>query len=87
MRKLLLIAALGIAGIISANNVITSKDSTNLEVNSKTEFILGTCVMTFTAYNSAGEALYSWTEYKQADSYEQCLDMGLRRLNELNNTK
>lgn len=40
--------------------------------------------MTFTAYNSAGEALYSWTETKEADSYNQCLQMGLSRLAELN---
>ena len=61
--------------------------ASNTNVNFKSEVnytVRGTCTMTFTAYNSAGEAIHSWTETKPADSYNQCLQMGLSRLAELN---
>lgn len=87
MKKILFIAALGIAGIVNAENFVSSENSLKFKFQAEAQYIFGTCTMTFTAYNSAGEALYSWTEYRQADSYEQCLDMGLKRLNELNNKR
>lgn len=64
-------------------NAFAAKQSLTFE--SKVNYsVKGTCTMTFTAYNSAGQALYSWTETRPADSYNQCLQMGLKRLAELN---
>ncbi|HCD9236251.1 TPA: hypothetical protein NEG48_003279 [Elizabethkingia anophelis] len=42
------------------------KYSLKFKFHAEAQYIFGTCTMTFTAYNSAGEALYSWTEYRQA---------------------
>lgn len=76
-------ATLLVAGFMSANEFSSVKP--NLSVDSKIEYVRGVCKMTFTAYNSQGEAMYSWTETRYADSYNQCLQMGLSRLAELNN--
>lgn len=45
---------------------------------------LGTCIITFTAYNAAGEALFSWTEEFWAYSYSNCQDLANYRLEQLN---
>jgi hypothetical protein len=86
MKKLFLST---VATLLLSVNAFASDSMTNSksDVNYKNSFTidnLGTCTMTFTAYNSAGEALYSWTEEYWAYSYQNCQDLGKYRLEQLN---
>ena len=55
----------------------------NLRNNIAYNDLLGTCTITFTMYNSAGEAVYSWTEEYWAYSYQNCQDLAKYRLEQL----
>lgn len=59
------------ATVFLSLNAFASDASTNTIFKNNVSFddVLGTCTVTFTAYNSAGEALYSWTEEYWAYSF------------------
>lgn len=75
--------SLALTAFLSINVFASSSSDINYKNTVKIDSF-GTCYMTFTAYNAAGEALYSWTEEIWAYSWQNCQDLGGYRLKELN---
>ena len=84
MKKILLLL---VATVFLSLNAFAADVNINSNIKNDVSYddVLGTCTITFTAYNSAGEALYSWTEEYWAYSYSNCQDLANYRLEQLNN--
>ena len=77
MIKMLVIAAIGVAGFMSAatgteNAKSSEKMSTNQQFVKKTQFFLGTCVVTIYRQNADGSSTVVKTDVSLQPSQEAC---------------
>ena len=72
-----------VATVLLSMNVFAATSNSTKIVKDDVSFSLGTCTLTFTEYNSSGEAIRTWTETYWAYSYQNCQDLGNYRLKEL----
>ncbi len=82
MRKIILSVALTTFLSISA---FAANSTSTISYKQQVKFsVKGTCSITYTAYNSAGVAQYSWTEYSYGTNQADCDRQGRARTAALN---
>ena len=81
MKKIFL--AVGMTTFLSISAFAADSASTTNYKQQLKYSVAGLCSITYTAYNSAGEAQYSWTECSYGNSQADCDKQAQKRINAL----